>query len=271
VNAPLIRGLDHVAIAVRDFDAAVDGYRRLLGREPELEPNGGANRAWFHLANMALEVVAPAGEGPDADRVNARLDMAGEGLWISAFQVDDLDAAGRLLGRRGLDVEPVGSVLRIVAAGLEFVLTPGRIGATPSPVLGAEDASIAALDHIVVHTPNPDRALGLYGAKFGLDLRLDRANEQWGARQLFFRCGAAVFEVGASLKGPVTDEADRWGGLAWRMTDPDAARARIAAAGFDVSEVRAGRKPGTKVFTVRDAPGGAPALMLMPSPRLETA
>jgi hypothetical protein len=71
-----------------------------------------------------------------------------------------------------------------------------------------------------------------------------------------------VFEVGASLTAPVTDEPDRWGGLAWRVTDPDAARARIAAAGFDVSEVRKGRKPGTRVFTVRSGPPGLPALFI---------
>ncbi len=267
----MITGLDHVAIAVSDFDASVDGYRRLLGREPELEPLDGAKRAWFHLANMALEVIAADGEGAAGDRVRARLDTVGEGLWIAAFQVDDVGAAGRLLSRRGLEVEPTATVARVRAAGLDFVLTPGRIGAERSPAIGSENAAIAALDHIVVHTPNPDRALGLYGAKFGLDLRLDRTNEQWGARQLFFRCGGTVFEVGASLKGPVTDESDRFGGLAWRVSDPDAAQARITAAGFDVSEVRAGRKTGTKVFTVRNAPGGAPTLMLMPSPDLETA
>ena len=113
--------------------------------------------------------------------------------------------------------------------------------------------------------------MGIYGAKFGLDLRLDRENAQWGARQLFFRCGSAVFEVGASLKTPPSDDPDRFGGLAWRVTDPEAAQARIAAAGFDVSEVRTGRKPGTKVFTVRDAPGGAPTIMLSAEPKLETA
>jgi len=40
---------------------------------------------------------------------------------------------------------------------------------------------------------------------------------------------------------------------------------------FDVSEVRTGRKPGTKVFTVRAAPGGVPTLMLTPSPERELA
>jgi catechol 2,3-dioxygenase-like lactoylglutathione lyase family enzyme len=267
----VITALDHVAIAVRDFDAAVDGYRRLLCREPELEPRDGANRAWFHLANMALEVIAPSGAGPAGDRVAARLDMAGEGLWIAAFQVDDVAAAGRLLTRRGLDVEPVASVARVSAAGLDFVLTPGRVGAALSPAIGAEDASVPALDHIVVHTPNPERALGLYGAKFGLDLRLDRANEQWGARQLFFRCGETVFEVGASLKGPVTAESDRFGGLAWRVNDADTAQARMAAAGFNVSDVRGGRKPGTKTFTVREAPAGVPTIMIQQTPQMEAA
>ena len=267
----MITGLDHVAIAVRDFARATDAYRRLLGREPELGPRDGAERAWFHLANMALEVIAPSGDGAAGERVRARLDEAGEGQWIVAFHSDDVAGDAKLLTRRGLEVEPYRDVARVKAAGLDFVLTPGRIGAQPSPPFGDETAAIPALDHVVVGTPNPDRALGIYGAKFGLDLRLDRANEAWGARQLFFRCGSAVFEVGASLKRPTSDDPDRFGGLAWRVTDPDAAQARIAAAGFDVSEVRTGRKPGTKVFTVRDAPGGVPTLMIQQSAPTEVA
>jgi catechol 2,3-dioxygenase-like lactoylglutathione lyase family enzyme len=267
----MITGLDHVAIAVRDFAAATDAYRRLLGREPELEPRDGADRAWFHLGNMALEVIAPSGEGPAGDRLRTRLDAAGEGQWIVAFQSDDVAGDGKLLARRGLAVEPYRDVARVKAAGLDFLLTPGRTGAQPSPAIGDVAAAIPGLDHVVVGTANPDRALGIYGAKFGLDLRLDRANEAWGARQLFFRCGSGVFEVGASLKRPVSDDPDRFGGLAWRVTDPDAARSRIAAAGFDVSEVRTGRKPGTKVFTVRDAPGGVPTLMIQQSPQMEAA
>ncbi len=41
-----------------------------------------------------------------------------------------------------------------------------------------------------------------------------------------------------------------------------AARERLASAGFDVSEVRKGRKPGTAVFTVRSGVAGAPSLVL---------
>jgi catechol 2,3-dioxygenase-like lactoylglutathione lyase family enzyme len=267
----MIRALDHVAVAVRDFDAAVDGYRRLLGREPELEPRDGADRAWFHLFNTALEVIAPTGEGPAGDRVRARLDEAGEGMWIAAFQVDDLAAAGQLVGRRGLEVEPVGTVVRVRVAGLQFVLTPGRFGAQRSPALGPESAAIAALDHVVAYTTNIERAVANVAGRLGLDLRLDRENSQFGARQLFFRCGDAMIEFAASLKTPVSDAPDRFGGLAWRVRDPEAAQARLVAAGFDVSDVRTGRKPGTRVFTVRDAPGGVPTLMISAEPAPDAA
>lgn len=268
----MIKGLDHVAVAVRDFDAGVDGYRRLLGREPELDLRGdGAKRAWFHLANMALEVVAPDGHGAGGERVRAHLETAGEGVYIFAFRIDDLAAATRLAERRGLEIEPVERVTRVHAAGLNLVLTPGRIGAQPSAATGPDEAVTPALDHLVIYTPNIDRALGIYGAKLGLDLRLDRVNERFGARQLFFRCGDAMVEIAASLKAPASDGPDRSGGLAWQVVDPEATHARLAAAGFDLSELRPGRKPGTRVFTVRDAPGGVPTLMIQPSPALESA
>ncbi len=69
-------------------------------------------------------------------------------------------------------------------------------------------------------------------------------------------------EIGASLKVPVSDAHDRLSGLAWRVADPRAAQARLASAGFDVSEVRKGRKPGTAVFTVRSGFAGAPSLII---------
>lgn len=268
----MIEGLDHITVAVRDADAAADGYRRLLGREPEIEDGNGARRAWFRFPNAALEVLGPTGEGTSGDRVRRRLEAAGEGLWLLLFQAADVEAATRLLNRRGLTMDAVPGLFPI-SLGENAGITQGLVQRREKPIsatMAPETAAVAGLDHVVVTTPNPERALAIYGAKLGLDLRLDRENAQWGARQMFFRCGDAVLEVGASLKAPVTDGPDRFGGLAWRVADPEAAQARLAAAGFDVSEVRQGRKPGTQVFTVRDAPGGVPTLMLSSEPKPES-
>lgn len=259
----MITGLDHIAVVVRDIDAATDGYRRLLGVEAEAEAGGGAQRRWFRFPNAAFELIAADGDGPVGERVRARLDEAGEGVWALAFATPQPEAAARLLTRRGLRAELLengaGRIDPEDTAGVPMFF---RASGEHPPSAAAGGAPVAALDHVVVGTVNPDRSLAIYGAKLGLDLRLDRANPQWGARQMFFKAGDALIEIGASLKEPASDKPDRFGGLAWRVVDPEAAHARMAAAGFNVSELRTGRKPGTRVFTVRDAPAGIPTLVI---------
>jgi catechol 2,3-dioxygenase-like lactoylglutathione lyase family enzyme len=123
------------------------------------------------------------------------------------------------------------------------------------------------MDHVVILTPNPDRAVALYGGRLGLDLRLDRT-QAWGARQLFFRCGGLVVEIVHSLKDGLSQGADSLGGFAWRVTDAGAAHARLVAGGFTMSEPRPGRKPGTRVFTIKDRTFGAPTIVMDAEPAL---
>ena len=59
-------------------------------------------------------------------------------------------------------------------------------------------------------------------------------------------------------------DSDRLWGLSWRVPNADAARARLAAEGVDVSEVRPGRKPGTRVVSVKDGTCGVPTLLIEP-------
>jgi len=268
----VIEALDHVAIAVRDLDRAATAYEALLGRRPDWrEEAQGARHAWFQLANMALDIVQPEGAGESGDRVRAQLEAHGEGLWGLAFAVADFEETRRVLERRGAPAGEAAALLSTDAWRLAFVDPAATHGVSIAlaeregrrfNARQAGPAAVQALDHVVINTANPDRAVALYGARLGLDFRLDRANPQWGSRLMFFRCGGAVVEIGASLKAEDADRPDRLSGLAWRVADPDAAQARIAKAGFDVSEVRSGRKPGTKVFTVRAGVVGAPTLML---------
>ena len=122
-----------------------------------------------------------------------------------------------------------------------------------SPILG--------LDHIVVSTEDPERAAALYGARLGLDMALDRSHQDWG-RLMFFRCGDLIVEVVCRPVAGADQTHDRLWGLSWRVADIDATRARLAAAGLDVSEVRIGRKPGTRVVSVRDGTCGIHTLLV---------
>lgn len=283
MGQPLVTGLDHVALAVFDLDQAVDAYGRLLGLAPEwVGGDGGARHAWFQLPNMALDIIAPAGDGAFGRVIAGHLAAHGEGLWALAFAVADIEAAAILLRRRGVGASDPGSVRTTHLDGRKRYWTTSTLDAAdtggmnillvapprdgqPFPLstaVGEARAAVTELDHVVVRTEDPERAIAVYGAKLGLDLRLDRSNPDWGVRQLFFRCGGAVVEFAASLKTPRGEGPDRSGGLAWRVSDAAAVQARLAAEGWNVSDVKRGRKPGTQVFTVREGAPGLPALMI---------
>jgi catechol 2,3-dioxygenase-like lactoylglutathione lyase family enzyme len=282
----MITALDHVALAVQELDTAIDGYRRLLGLEPNwIGGDGGARHAWFQISNMALDVITPHGEGAFGEVIRRHLGKHGEGVWALAFTVADVAEAQKLITRRGVRASLPGptrsthddgrkrywtttSLDPEDTAGVQLLLVDPPRSGEPWPLsepTAAEASIVAGLDHVVVRTSHPERAAALYGARLGLDLRLDRANQSWGARQLFFRCGSIVLEVAASLNETDAQAQDRIEGLAWRVADAAAAHARLSAAAVDVSEVRAGRKPGTQVFTVRSGVVGAPALMIQQS------
>lgn len=276
----MITGLDHCPVIVADLDAEVAAFTALLGRSPTFTARlPGARHAWFQLPGFALDVIAPDGEGPAGDEARARLAKHGPGPYAIGWTVDDPDAAARLFERRGLASAGAGDTVshgddgaehawRIAmlrarpTGGLPMFLARAAAPITESPPLADPAAAVAGLDHLVVNTEDPDRALALYGARLGLDLRLDRTEERWNTRFLFFKAGTATVEVVTPLHAEPTGAPDRIGGLAWRVGHTDAARARIAAAGLDASEVRPGRKPGTRVFTVRDAPAAIPTLMI---------
>jgi catechol 2,3-dioxygenase-like lactoylglutathione lyase family enzyme len=274
----VICGLDHLVVLINDMAAGAKAYESLLGRSPSWRSQGdGSEAVLFTLDNMTLELMAPAGNSPTADRIRNVIKIWGEGLASVCFRVDDIAKMHRRLDRVALKPDPVAEVeSRDLGSGatlhwkrtraptdltrgvrmffLELAqMRPHSAATSAAPILG--------LDHVVVSTEDPERAAALYGARLGLDMALDRSHQDWG-QLMFFRCGDLIVEV---VKRPVagSDEThDKLWGLSWRVADIDATRARLVAAGLDVSELRAGRKPGTRVMSVRDNTCGVHTLVL---------
>jgi catechol 2,3-dioxygenase-like lactoylglutathione lyase family enzyme len=274
----MITGLDHVVVLIEDIKAAASAYETLLGRMPAWRnSDDGAERVLFTLDNMSLELIAPHGFSMAADRIREVLKASGEGLASLCFATGDIAKMHRRLDRVALKPEPVaevesrdlasGTVLHWRRTRASTDLTRGvrmfflELGATRPLSAATVATAVLGLDHVVVSTEDPDRAAALYGARLGLDMALDRTHQDWG-QLMFFRCGDLIVEV-VRRPGATGDRLhDRLWGLSWRVADIDAVRARLVAAGIDVSEVRTGRKPGTRVMSVRSGTCGIHTLFL---------
>jgi catechol 2,3-dioxygenase-like lactoylglutathione lyase family enzyme len=304
--ARMFDALDHVIVAVRDLADATRRYAMLLARRPSWRgehPGQGTANALFRVHNAYLELITPEGDGPLGRMLAARLDEHGDGPIGLAFATRDLDAVHAELTARGLEPAPVmaglgrdsdsGLIRRWRTAMLPASRTRGVLVIAiehGSPDLlpeaapvGPVDAVVSGIDHAVVQTADAEAAIALYRDGLGLRLALDRSFPDWGMRLAFLRVGGVTIEIAQPLHAsrsvspasevhergdaaPSSKESDRLWGLSWRVPNADAARARLIGAGIDVSEVRPGRKQGTRVISVKDGTCGVPTLFIEPAP-----
>jgi len=85
--------VDHVAIAVNDLDAALDGYRERYRVEPlyrEVVESQGVDEAMIPVGGSFVQLIQPL--GPDTP-VGRFLEKNGEGLHHVAFTVASIDVA----------------------------------------------------------------------------------------------------------------------------------------------------------------------------------
>jgi catechol 2,3-dioxygenase-like lactoylglutathione lyase family enzyme len=264
----MITAVSHLAFAADDVDAATADYELILDRKAErLRSADGKPLSRFQLANIAFEISAAASHG--------------EGLKSIGFEAADIEGTVRKLARRGLVIGDIfeqafststggpGMTRRLaeitatsthgVAMSVSETLTPASLAQAGSTVSG--------LDHVVIRSPNPERAIALYGGRLGLDFALDRTNQDWGSRLLFFVCGGVRVEIGHSLAKGVSDLPDSLWGLAWRVADASQTQAKLQGAGVETSDAKSGRRPGSQVLTVKSRTRNVPTIMLSATPQ----
>ncbi len=101
--------LDHVAVAVNDLDAAIDGYRSRYNVEPlyrEVVAEQGVEEAMVPVGGSFVQLLQPLGPETPVGRF---LSKNGEGLHHIAFVVSSIDIALEHLrqeGARLIDTEP---------------------------------------------------------------------------------------------------------------------------------------------------------------------
>ncbi|MFK8043286.1 VOC family protein [Congregibacter sp.] len=267
MTSPIL-AIDHLTISVADIENETENYSLLLDTPPVRHRNeDGSERTVFQTRNVAVHLVAS-----DQPR----------GLEAMCFEVDSLERLHRRLERVAIpsteslvataDNSEEPQTLRVstqdATRGIQLSFREKiRSDRRNHSELGG------GLDHVVIASQNSEGTAFLLGSQLALDMRMDMSRREWKARLMFFRCGDLIVEVFESLetqespseeKQPRGNESeqDRFYGLTWRVDDAEASHKRLTEAGFNVSEVRKGRKPGSRVLTVRDKTAEVATLLI---------
>lgn len=138
----------------------------------------------------------------------------------------------------------------------EMALSP-----TPSTLT---ETGISAVDHLVIQSHDAEASISLFGEKgLGLRLALDQEVPEWGGRMLFFRFSKMTLEIIQDLKNPPVRSL--FWGITYLCPDLEFTIAELERRKVQHSEIRQGRKPGTRVATVHSHNLGLPTLLIEPA------
>lgn len=232
---------DRIVVAVPQLPAAVAEYRQLLGVPPcDVQLPGQRPAVWWDLGNTVIELQHAEVECPRV--LGVVFSSPGEGA-----------------GDR-----PVANALGIDVHLCDGAMTAAARGAHPEA-----RASEYTVDHVVLRTVDAEACIELFAGELGIRLALDKSAPQWGGRMLFFRAGKLTLEVIAARAAQADAEADAEGtafwGLAYACPDLEQQVRTLQARGVAVSAVREGRKPGTRVATVKSHCLDIPTLLIQPA------
>ena len=103
-SSELFTAIDHVGVAVADFDAAVAFYRDVMGMRllhEEVNEEQGVREAMMGVggSGSCVQVLAPL--SPEST-IGKFLERSGPGLQQVAYRVEDIDAVSATLRERGV-------------------------------------------------------------------------------------------------------------------------------------------------------------------------
>jgi len=113
----LLTEIDHVAIAVRDLDAAIDWYRRAFGAtvsHREIVERDGVEEALLRVADSFVQLLTPT--RPDSP-VAKSIEKRGEGLHHVGYRVENC-------------AEALAAMVEAGATPIDVVPRPGSRGTT---------------------------------------------------------------------------------------------------------------------------------------------
>ena len=230
----MVQAFDRILVGVVDLPSAAQQYAQLLGVPPYQPPQleGVKEQVWFGLGNTVMQ--------------------------LESTELGENRIQGLVLATPDAGAVPERYTNPL---GLELALCDGS--ATAHFREAQPQAADLLVDHLVLRTSDATACVALFSEKLGIRLALDKTVPEWGGRMLFFRAGKLTLEVIESQKEAAA--GNTFWGIAYQCRDIDQTSQRLGQAGVTVSGIRDGRKPGTRVATLKSHDLGIPSLLLEPA------
>jgi len=275
----MISSVDHLIIAVKDLDQAINDYEKILGISPCWKGKHkelGTKNALFNLKNTYLELLSPSDIGPGTDFINALLTDKGDHLAGIVLGTQNINHVKEVLDKNGHEVEiglgeavneKDGKIRRWKNIFLPNTLsrelfifiiehTEGNL-----PKYESQDSSkVKRLDHVVINTQDADAFISIYRDVYKIRLALDKTIDHWKRRMLFFRTNETTIEV--IEEKDKKESADEIWGLAWEVDSIEDARKRLVSNNVEVTPIKKGLKDGTLVATIKSHTCNVPTLLI---------
>ena len=275
----MISSVDHLIIAVKDLDQAINDYEKVLDVSPCWKGKHsalGTRNALFNFENIYLELLSPSEEGPGSDFINSLLEEKGDHLAGIVLGTQNIEHAQEELKRNGHVVEiSSGEAINEKDGKIRqwkniflpntlsrelfiFIIehTEGNL-----PKHESQDSSkVKKLDHVVINTQDADDFISIYRDVYKIRLALDKTIEHWKRRMLFFRINATTIEV--IEEKDKQESADELWGLAWEVDSIKDAHKRLVSNNVEVTPIKEGLKKGTLVATIKSHTCNVPTLLI---------
>ncbi len=259
----MIQRFSRIQIACADLSQAVQDYQTLFdappfwqGRvtDPVRYQQIPVAAAWFDLDNVVIELL-------DASALKIRPGICGLVFYTSQEPSLSLTTKTSDCFYKSNTAQSFEETLHYLpdekTRGLSLAVTTK----SHLPAVTDENHRLR-VDHVVLRSSSAESCIKLFGDELGIRLALDQNKPEWGGRMLFFRTGKLTLEIIAPEDG--LKAGDYFWGLAFQVADIDKQAEKFSAGGVDVSEVRDGRKPGTRVATLKSHDLNVATLIIEP-------
>ena len=202
--------MPRIAIAMRDFGAAMDMFRQELGLpvvdlSARTVPTLGAHVAMcVPHGGSNVELMSPADPTkPLSQALQKFLDRRGEGLYALMLEAPDPDVEAQAVAERGLDVLPL-----MIGAGGRDVHPRSTHGvlvriypndSAPTEPQDSQAPGLSGITRVIVATTDASLAANAYSHGFGLDVAAARHDDKRGVLVVEVRApkGAVIELVSA--------------------------------------------------------------------------